>query len=451
MVPLSGGSYASHLIATAALAAPIAVALLSEMAMGLTDTVMLGSLGDGPLAAGGLGANIFFTALVILQGILSGVSVLAASARGAGCEQSVPKVYWSGVVLAAGLAAPLFALLSLARPALVALGEPAVLADEVATYLGVLRWGVPGGLVGIGMMRQFLPAIGQQRVLLWVVPGGLALNAALNWQLIHGGFGLPGFGLGGSAAATATTLSLLAATMLVALHAGRFRHLVALARPEIALLRRLLAIGLPVGATVTVEAALFLATSVMAGELGPTVLAANMITMSVTVSTFMVPLAIGQAANVRVAEASGAGNPEAARRAGFTAITLSAAFMACSALVLTVVPALIASAYLTAKSASALATTALASHLLRIAGLFQIADGVQVVASAALRGLADTRIPMVLAAIGYWGIGFCAARTLAFTLDFGAAGLWWGLCAGLMSVAVSLVARFAWRSNGQGR
>ncbi len=444
-------TYAGHLIATAALAAPIAVALLCEMAMGLTDTVMLGSLGDGALAAGGLGANIFFTALIILQGILSGVSVLAASARGAGREHNVPEVYWSGIALAAGLAVPLFAVLSLARPLLVALDEPAVLADDVVTYLGVLRWGVPGGLVGIGMMRQFLPAIGQQSVLLWVVPGGVALNAALNWQLIHGGFGLPGFGLGGSAAATATTLSLLAATMLATLHAGRYRHLVALARPEIALLRRLLAIGLPVGATVTLEAALFLATSFMAGELGPPVLAANMITMSVTVSTFMVPLAISQAANVRVAEASGAGNLRAARRAGFAAIALSAAFMGCSALVLTAIPALIAAAYLTAKSTSAVATAALASRLLRIAGLFQIADGVQVVASAALRGLADTRVPMLLAAIGYWGIGFVAARTLAFTLDLGAAGLWWGLCAGLVSVAISLVWRFAWRSSGQGR
>ncbi len=433
------GTRTGHLIATARLAAPIAVALLSEMAMGLTDTVMLGSIGDRALAAGGLGANLFFTTLIILQGVLSGVSVLAATARGAGCAQNVPKIYWSGVTLAAGLAVPLFAALSLARPALLALGESAGLADDIATYLQVLRWGVPAGLMGIGMMRQFLPAIGLQRVLLWVVPGGVAVNAALNWQLIHGGLGLPGFGLRGSAAATATTMWLLTLGMLAVLHGGRFRHFVTFSRPDGAVVRRLLGFGVPVGATVTVEASLFLASCIMAGELGPAALAAHMVAMSVTISTFMVPLAISQAAGVRVAEASGAGNLPAARRAGFMAVAFAAAFMGCSALVLTLVPAQIASAYLT--------HSGLAARLLRIAGLFQIADGVQVVASAALRGLGDTRIPMLLAAMGYWGIGFLAARRLAFALDLGAAGLWWGLCAGLVSVAVSLVLRFAWRST----
>ena len=447
------GSAGQHLRETLWITAPIALALLSEIGMGLITTLMLGGLGDRALAAGAFATNLFITALLVLQGMLSGVSVLTADRLGAGRPGEVPVLYWSGVLLAAALAMPLFAALTLCGPVLRALGQPEMLVADVTRYLHVLRWAVPAGVVGIGMMRQFLPALGLQRVLLWVMPCGVVLHAALNRVFIHGGFGIPAMGLEGSALATVVSLSSAALAMLAFLHGPRFGRHVSAARPSAVHLRRLVAIGLPVTGIVLVEAGLFLATGILAGALGPTVLAAHMIALSVASVSFMVPLAISQAANVRVATARGAGNDEAARRAGFCAILLAIAFMSCSALLLLAAPGAIAHLYLAPGSAAAAtstadaATIALAVRLLRVAGIFQMFDGTQVTAAGALRGLQDVRVPMLLATAGYWGIGFSAGWFLAFRAHEGAVGLWWGLCAGLGVVAVALTARFAVRSG----
>jgi len=440
---LEAGDTANHLSQTVALAAPLALALLAEMAMGLISTLMLGGLGPQALAAGGLATSLFFTCLIVLQGALSGTGVLAANAMGGGRPREVPAIYWSGMAIAVTLALPLFAVMSAPRGVLRAMGESDALVADMAVYLRVLRWGVPAGLVGVGMMRQFLPAIGLQRVLLWVMPGGVLLHWAMNVVLIRGGLGVSGFGLAGSAAAIVVTLSALAVGMLGFLHGKRsFACMVALAWPRWDILSPMLSIGLPVGATSGVEVGLFFATGVLAGTLGPTVLAAHMIALSVTSVTFMIPLAISQAANVRVAAAIGAGNRASARRAGFAAIGLTAIYMAVAALLFRVMPGPIVAAYIGPTNATNAATARLAARLLLVAGVFQIADGTQVTASGALRGLQDTRVPMMLAAIGYWGIGFWAARSLAFTMGLGAVGLWWGLAAGLAVVAVCLTARF---------
>jgi MATE family multidrug resistance protein len=164
-----------------------------------------------------------------------------------------------------------------------------------------------------------------------------------------------------------------------------------------------------------------------------------MVAISVASVTFMVPMAIAQAANVRVGHESGAGRPAEARRAGFTAIAMAAAFMGMTALAMLLIPRAIVGLYLGAASAA----VPLAASLLRIAGAFQVFDGIQAVAGGALRGLKDTRVPMLLATLGYWGIGFWLGRYLAFAAHLGAVGLWWGLCVGLGFVAVTLTVRFA--------
>ena len=441
--PAAAATYRHHLVQTATITAPIAAALLSEIGMGLISTIALGSLGDRALAAGAFAINVFFTLLLVLQGMLSGVGVLAANRLGAGQPAAIPRLYWSGVLLAALLALPMFALLSLPAAAWRAMGQAPVLANDVASYLHILRWAVPAGMVGIGMMRQFLPAIGLQRVLMWVLPAGAVFHAGVTHMLIRGGFGLPGHGLAGSAAAVVVTLSTTATCMLAILHGRRrFRRFVRLARPGLAALRAQLVIGLPVAATVAVEAGLFLATGILVAQLGSIALAAHFIALSVASVTFMVPLAISQAANVRVATAQGAANLPDARRAGFAAIALAVGFMAASASVLSIAPHLIVGIYLVPQAATA-GTIALAASLLRVAAVFQLFDGTQVAASGALRGLQDVRVPMVLATIGYWGIGFPAGWFLAFQMRLGAVGLWWGLCAGLGVVAAALLVRFA--------
>ena len=432
-----------HAVDTARLAAPLAIAQLSQMAMGVTDTILLGSLGPDALAAGGLGANLFFVVVTLLQGVLTSVSVSVSHARGANAEHRVPHIYWTGLLLSVLLSVPAFVLLSYAEPILLAFNEPATRAKNVGEYCAVLRWGTPGSLIGIGMMRAFLPAIGAARRLLWVSIGGVFINGFLNYGLIHGAYGLPKYGFLGSAAATTITVWLTAFALVAFLHLRpRYRHFVVAARPRLPLMGELFGIGWPVAITYGVESTLFLATGMMVGLLGEAPLAAHQIALNVASVAFMVPLAIGQAANVRVGYWIGAGVPVAARHAGFVAIALGVAFMMLSGLVLIVAPHAIVGLYLHLDDPANAQTIALATSLLGVAAVFQIVDGMQTVGSGCLRGLKDTRVPMLAAAFGYWGIGFPTGYVLAFHFEAGTKGLWWGLAAGLASVAALMTLRF---------
>jgi len=425
------------------LAAPLAIAQLSQMAMSVTDTILLGSLGPDALAAGGLGANLFFVVITLLQGVLTSVSVSVSHARGAQAEEQVPHIYWTGLLLSILLSIPAFALLSFAQPILLMFGEPAVLAHNVGEYASVLRWGAPGSLIGIGLMRSFLPAIGAAKRLLWVSVSCIGVNAFLNYGLIHGAFGLPRLGFLGSATATAITVWLSALVLMGLLHLRpRFRHFVTATRPNASLMGELFGIGWPVAITYGVEATLFLATGLMVGVLGESPLAAHQIALNVASVAFMVPLAIGQAANVRVGFWSGAGHALAARHAGFVALGLGVGFMCLSGLGLVIAPRAIVGLYLNLDDPANAATVALACSLLGVAAVFQIVDGMQTVCSGCLRGLKDTRVPMIAAAFGYWVIGFPTGYTLAFHFGLGARGLWWGLAAGLASVALLMTLRF---------
>jgi MATE family, multidrug efflux pump len=442
--PLAGPpSLTRHATDTARLAAPLAIAQLSQMAMSVTDTVLLGSLGPDALAAGGLGANLFFVVVTLLQGVLTSVSVSVSHARGAQADERVPHIYWTGFALSILLAVPAFVLLSFAAPILTTFGEPAVLAEHIGEYCAVLRWGAPASLIGVGLMRSFLPAIGAAKRLLWVSVGSVVFNGFLNYGLIHGAYRLPRLGFLGSAVATTITVWLSALMLMALLHLRpRYRHFVTAARPNVPLMGELFGIGWPVAITYGVESLLFLATGLMVGLFGESQLAAHQIALNVASVAFMVPLAIGQAANVRVGYWSGAGVPLAARHAGFVALGLGVGFMSLSGLVMVTAPHWIVGLYLHLDDPSNAQTVALASSLLGVAAIFQIVDGMQTVGSGCLRGLKDTRVPMFAATFGYWGIGFPTGYVLAFHFGLGARGLWWGLAAGLASVAVLMTLRF---------
>ena len=329
------------------------------------------------------------------------------------------------------------------EPLLLALDEPPGLAADVGAYGAVLRWGMPGALAGLGLMRVFLPAIGRGRLLLFVTVPAIGLNGALNYGLIHGRWGLPDLGLLGSATATAITLTGMAAALLAWLHGPRAtRRVVAGGRVRWALLGELAWLGWPVGVAAAVEVTLFLATGLLIGRIGAAALAAHQIALSVAATCFMVPLAISQAANLRVGFHAGAQRPQEARRAGFAAMALAAGFMAMTGSVLLLAPRLVTGLFLDVADPANAPTVAMAVSLLAIAALFQVADGVQVVAAGSLRGLRDVRVPMLMATLGYWGLGFVAGGVLAFPLGLGPRGLWLGLAAGLGSVALLLALRF---------
>jgi MATE family multidrug resistance protein len=444
-----------HIVETVRLAAPLAVAQVAQMAMGVTDTVLLGSLGSGALAAGGLGAGLFFTTILLLQGVLSAVAVLVAQARGAGRPERAPAVFRTGLLLVALLTAPAFLLLSYAEPILLALGEPPDLARDVGRYESVLRWGVPGGLIGLGLMRAFLPAIDRPRVILWVTLAAVGVNGLLNYGLIHGAWGLPRLGLIGSATATAATLWGTALSLLAVVHlAPSLRRWSVPSRapgqgrtPILPLLGELLRVGLPVGVTYGVEVTLFLAAGLLAGLISTAALAAHQIALNVASFAFMVPFALAQAANVRVGFWTGARRPAEARRAGFVAIGLGAGFMTITGVTMLAAPRMLVGLYLDMGDPGNAETVHIAVTLLFIAAAFQIVDGVQAVAAGGLRGLRDTRTPMLLAAFGYWGIGFTSGYALAFGFGAGAPGLWWGLAIGLAVVAALLTLRFHRRTR----
>ena len=240
----------------------------------------------------------------------------------------------------------------------------------------------------------------------------------------------------------------MAGVLLAWLH-GRpaLRRFAAWRRPEAALLRRMAGLGLPVTGTFAVETGLFLAISLLIGQLGAAPLAAHQIALSIASVSFMIPLAIGQAANVRVGNRVGAGDAAGARRAGLVAIGLGAAAEAVAVAVLLLAPGTLAGLYIDPAlpaNAEALAT---AMTLIGIAAAFQVADGMQAVAAGALRGLGDTRVPFGLAAVGYWGLGFPLAWWLTGPMGAGPAGAWWGLAASLLAVAVALTLRFLRQSG----
>ena len=443
----SGPGLRAELSATLALAAPLAAGNLAQMAMSVTTTVMVGRLGGIPLAAVGLGGMLYFTGGIMLQGVLFAVSPLAAHALGAGDRGGAGRIAGAGLALAMMLALPFTAALAMVDHVLRALGYDAALAAEIGRYLRAAVWGVPAFL-SYAVLRSVLAALSHTRSIMTVHVLCLGGHAVLSWALIFGHLGAPVLGVTGSGYASAAIqwLTLGGLGLCVLLMPGlRGLHLLraafAASRNEIG---RILRLGVPIGGMRGIETGLFMTTGVLMGLLGASALAAHQLVLNCAGVTFMVPLGLANAATVRVALQLGADRPEAARRAGFVALALGIAFMSATAIVLWTVPGAIIGLYINASDPANRAIVATARRLFALAALFQVFDGVQVIAAGALRGHKDAMVPLLLATIGYWGVGFAGGWLLAFPLGYGAVGLWWGLALGLAAVAVLLTLRLNW-------
>jgi MATE family multidrug resistance protein len=436
--------------ATAALAAPLAGASLSQLLLGFTDTVMVGYLGSDALAAAGLGAGLYFTIGLVFQGVVTAVSPLVAQALGARAEGQVAQIVADGVVLALLLAVPFAGIGFLGAPLLHGLGYEPLLADEVGRFLHAIVWGAPGFLL-FATLRSFLAAVSRPRSVMLVLLACLAANAGLNYVLIFGKWGLPQLGIVGSGCASAIVNWLMALGLIGAVAFDpilrRFGVHRQLRRPSRHGLAELLRVGAPIAGIYALEAGVFITAGLLMGLFGPAALAAHNVALNFAALTFMVPLGISHAATVRVALAAGAGDDAGARRAGLIAFVLGVGFMAGAAIVLWLFPRPIIGIYLDVENPGNAETVAIALRLLAVAAAFQIFDGAQAVAAGALRGFKDTRVPMLLGAIGYWGIGFCGGWALAFPLGWGPLGLWIGLAVGLGVVAALLALRFCTRGR----
>jgi MATE family multidrug resistance protein len=435
----------AELRATLAIALPLAGAQISQVLMTMTSAAMMGRLGGESLAAGGLGAGLFFTVMLTLQGIVNAVGPLAAHARGAGEEERVGAVVAHGLFIAVALAiVGALVILNIGR-LLAALGYPPALIAATRQYLDAAVWGLPGTL-GFALFRSYLSAAARTLPVMVLLAACFGLNALLNWALIFGHLGLPAFGIRGAGYAIACVqwVECLGLALYAVAQPSLRRHRLAAAllRPCWREARAILRLGWPIAGIIATEVGVFTATALLAGLLGTAALAAHQVAIGVVSVTLMVPLAFSQAATVRVAIASGAGRIAAASHAGFVALSCGVGFMAVMGLVIAAAPGAIVAVYLDRGDPANATAVAIARQLLVIAAIFQVFDGTQVIAAGALRGLRDTRVPLVVGAIGYWVIGFPGGWIMAFPLGLGAPGLWWGLALALAAVGIPLTWRF---------
>jgi MATE family multidrug resistance protein len=436
-----------ELRALVALSGPLALSNLAQIAMGTTDLMMMGSLGPDTLAAGALGTNLYFMLMIFGIGLLNAVSPMIARELGRASPGIgvVRKVVQQGFWSAGCIAVPCWAMLWWSERLLLAIGQDAALSARAGVYVHALQWALLPSW-GYLVLRSFVSALERPVWALVIGMAAVVVNALANWCLMFGHCGCRPLGIAGSGIATSTSsLLMFAALGLVVYAAKPFRdyHLFAeVWRPDWPRLRALWRLGLPMAATLTFEVTMFNAAVFLMGLIGAASLAAHSIAIQLSGLTFMVPLGIGQAVTVRVGRAYGAQDPEAIRRAGWTAVWLVVGFMATMSLAMIVAPRLLISAFLDTADPDNAEVIRLAVSFLSLAALFQIADGTQAVGSGMLRGLQDTRAPMLFALTGYWGIGLPLGVLLAFPLGFNGIGIWIGLFAGLAVVACLMIRRW---------
>src|SRR5882762_3132161 len=335
---------AAEIRATVAVAAPLAVANLAQMAIALTNTLMVGHLGAVPLAAAGLGGALYFMLVMLCQGVLAAVAPLAAHAIGAGDHPTAGRVAGAGLVVAAMLAAPVIAMLTALPWLLALLGYDPELAAEIARFLRMIRWGAPAFL-GVAVLRFLLVAMFRTRIVMLIPLLAIPVNGLLNWMLIFGHLGMPAWGSAGSGCASAIVQWLMLLCFAVCMLTIPTQMPVRLAVRVLSEIPRILRLGLPIGVLLGLEVGVFAMTGILMGLLGADALGAHQLVLNVASVTFMVPLGLGQAATVRVAFQLGLGAPAAARRAGYVAVALGASFMVTMAMLLLLMPRSIASAY----------------------------------------------------------------------------------------------------------
>jgi MATE family multidrug resistance protein len=444
------GAWLSHGRATVVLAVPLIGTQLAQMALNVTDTVMVGWLGATELAAAVLGTQIFFIVYIFGSGFAVAVMPVAAAAEGRGdarqVRRSVRMSLW--VVGLYSLVAMPF--LWHTEAFLLILDQDPRVAALAGAYVRVAQWSMLPALI-LAALRSYLAVVDRAYVALAVIIIGGLINGALNYALIFGHFGMPALGIVGAAVATLVTQIVMA--LLVVFYSGvapslrRHDLLARFWRPDWPDFRDILRLGWPISATIIAEVGLFSAASIMMGWLGAVTLAAHGIALQITSVAFMLPLGLASAATVRVGLHHGRGDRAGVGRAGFMAMMIATAIAVCSAFLFWTMPDRLIGLYLDRHNANAAAVLATARPFLFVAACFQIVDSLQAIGSGMLRGLKDTRVPMIIALVSYWMIGMPAAYLLGFPAGFGGVGIWWGLALGLAAAAILMNRRFIRRER----
>ena len=443
-------SWASEFRATFALAWPLVIAQLAQNALHTTDVILLGWLGSTYLAAGTLATTFLMPFLVGGIGVIGAVAPLVAQARGSRDIKAVRRIVRQGCWAAIALATVLVPLVLQIRPIYQALGQDPEATALAEQFIQVAAWSLFPAF-GIIAFRSLLSAFDATRAILVITVLGVLVNAITAYVLIFGHFGFPRLELRGAAIATTLTnvVMFFAMVTYVLRHRRlkRFHVLLRFWKPDWSRFREIFRIGTPIGLTVLAEVGMFTAAALLMGRIGTDEVAAHAIALQCASIAFMVPLGLGVAATVRVGTAYGRGDAEGIRKAGWTSFVMGTAFMTLSCIAFLTLGPSIVTLFLDPRVEANANSLALAASFLVVAGVFQLVDGAQVVAAHSLRGLSDTKVPMVLAIVGYWMVGLPIAYFLGFVLDWQGVGIWIGLASGLAFVAVVLVTRFAMRER----
>ncbi|MDW9911799.1 MATE family efflux transporter [Sinorhizobium meliloti] len=441
----SDNSWPTHFRASLYLGVPFIGAQLAQLAINTTDVLMVGQLGATQLAAIILATQVFFTIFIFGSGFANAVVPMVAQAQGRGDQVSVRRSVRMGmwVVLLYGvLTAPV---LWMAEPILLFAGQKPEVAALAGEYLHIAQWAIFPSLIFM-VLRAFLSGLERAGVILYVTLVTLILNAALCYVLIFGHFGFPELGIFGAAVA-ALGVALLGAALTIGyirrqpeLH--RFELFVRFWRPDWPAFGEVVHLGIPISVTILAEVSLFTVASLLMGTIGTIELAAHGIALQFASIAFMIPLGLAQAGTVRIGLAYGSGDMVGVKRAAIAVLTLGVGFAAVGSTIFALFPHELAGLYLDTRRPDAAEVLAFAGPLIVIAGAFQLVDGLQAIAAGMLRGLKDTTIPMILAMIAYWPIGFFCAWAFAFPLGFGGVGVWFGFVLGLASAALLLNWRF---------
>lgn len=440
-------TFGGHLRAVAKLGLPLVLSNVAMFAIHMTDTIMLGWYDVKALAASTIAGTMMFVVFIVGAGFGQAVTPMVAAAAEEGDEVRVRRVtrmgIWLSIIYGAVVMIPFF----WAEDILIAMGQDAEVSALAHVYLQIVLFQMIPWLL-VMTMKSFLAALEHTAIILWGTLVMAPINALINYALIFGNWGFPEMGIQGAAIAslivTVVTCIIMFAYPLIVL--PQYRLLQNLWRSDAEILGQVYRLGWPIGLTSLAEGGLFSASAVMMGWIGALPLAAHGVAIQLASLTFMFHIGMSQAATVRAGRALGRNDELGLRRGGIAAIGLSMAFAVFTMGLFLIVPELLISGFIDPDDPARDAIMTIGVALLAMAALFQIVDAVQVMALGLLRGVQDTAVPMVMAAISYWIIGLPVSYVLAFTLGMGPTGLWLGLVVGLAVASVLLMWRFWGRS-----
>jgi MATE family multidrug resistance protein len=431
---------------------PMVLTNIAQVAMTATDVMIIGRLGAEPLAASALGANLYFAPMIFGLGLMLATSPMLAIELGRrrtsvrDLRRTVRQGFWIGIMIAI----PIWLLLSQTETILLAMGQNPVLAEQAGIYIGTLKWGLLPFYFYI-VLRSFISALERPRWALVAAFTAVVVNAIGNYLLVYGSYGFPKLGLAGSGIATSFANMLmflvLASVVMLDRKFRRYRLFGRFWRADWPRFFALIKLGVPIGGILIFEVALFNGAALLMGLINTESLAAHQIAIQIASVAFMVPMGLSQAATVRVGLAHGAGDQPGITRAGWTAFVLAISFMVCTALLMLAIPTILIGGFIDLAAPANQSVVALAVSFLALAALFQIFDGAQAVGIGMLRGLQDTTVPMIYAAVGYWLVGMPVGVVLGFWFGLEGSGIWLGLSAGLAVVSVLVLARWLRREQ----